>query len=165
MKTILGLLALVAVGCSSGLTSVNSPTVYVDPAVPMASALAGMNMWRDGVGVDWVLTEDRHAADVTIVAVVDGCVEADGTTWGGYDDEGTTEAAICMKNFGLPDVSEVASLNATIAHELGHVMHLGHIADTSPALMNNRDPRGHAALTDADKHAWHAIWGDLPTAP
>ena len=165
MKTAMLLVILAAVGlagCNPGLTSVTDPTVYVDPAVPMESALAGMNMWRDGVGVNWVLTEDRRAADVSIVAVTDGCIESDGTTWGGYDDDGSTAASLCMGNFHLELPSEVASLNGTIAHELGHVMHLGHLPDAELALMNNRDPGSLAAITDADKRAWHAIWGALP---
>lgn len=156
MKAALLLVVLVgAVGCSPGLTSVKAPWVYVDPAVPMTSALDGMTMWRDAVGVDWVVTTEREKAAVTIVSVVDGCIEP-GHHWSGYTDDGSTQASICLGNLSMDAVP------SAVAHELGHVMHLGHIAATTPAMMN-ASPFG--AITDADKAAWHGVWGELPARP
>lgn len=157
----LGLLTLAGIGCNPGLTSVHTPWVYVDPAVPLGAAQDGMLMWRDAVGIDWAITTERNKAAVTIVSVSDGCVGPHGKLIGGWDDEGSTQASICMANFQLEDPDEVVNLSATIAHELGHVMHLGHIPDAVLAVMN-RDPGLQTSVSDADKRAWHAIWGVLP---
>jgi len=112
-----------------------------------------MDMWRTGVGVNWIVVDDKQSADVTIALVTDGCGIVDGRMAVGYEDEGTTAANVCVG-------TDPSIVPGAIAHELGHVMHLHHIPDSEPALMN-RVVNWDSVLTDADKAQFRSVWGAL----
>lgn len=155
MKTLL-VAALVLAGCGvQGLQSVQGQKVYVD-GVPAEAVVVALGMWNSAVGTDLAVTSDPRISSVTVAAVTDDCAAGPGgNTYVGYDDEGTTTAAICMGHF--PDPSDPL-LPAVIAHELGHVMGMHHIPLETPALMNHT-VLPESVITDSDVAQFRARWG------
>jgi hypothetical protein len=143
-----------AAGCGvQGLQSVTAPKVYVT-GVPVVAVTGALAMWNDAVGIGLILTGDPRVSDITVTTVTDDCGAApDGGKYLGYDDQGTTDAAICTSNFSGPGDPLLA---VTIAHELGHVMGMHHLSGT--ALMN-RGVGPNSVITDADIAQFRLRWG------
>lgn len=156
MKTILFAATFGMLGCGvQGLQSVKGQKVYVD-GVPLDAVAAAVAMWNDAVGIDLAITDDPRISSITVASVTDDCGSGPGgNTYVGYDDEGTTMAAICMGHF--PDPSDPL-LRAVVAHELGHVMDMHHVPIETPALMNHT-VLPESAITDSDVVQFRARWG------
>lgn len=144
-----------AAGCGAELLP--EQAVYVDPSVPMDAVVKATQVWGQ-VGARYTFVAD--AADIKTVTVTAGnepdCLpSADGKLWVGATRSTPAGDVVYIRMACYTDHSPAT----TIAHELGHVLTLGHI-EGRPALMAAfYDDRAEPTLTSADRSAFAAAWG------
>ena len=136
--------------------SLAAPTATAAEQTGISGAVA---LWRDrGVAAFDVAPDDAPAADPTTASASTGALpieirfDAAASTFHGVYDPATARVLINR------DLTDPATLAIVIAHELGHVFGLAHIAPaTRLSLMNP----GNLVTppTEADQGALEARWG------
>lgn len=161
MKTILGLLALVAVGCGS-VTGTAQRGMWVDDGESMDLALQACQTWAE-VGVDSSPAASRESALVIIGDSHEaGCEPGgDGTTWGGngwwtYDaDRGAFIGHVAMHTACY--AGDDAAFVGALAHEIGHALGCDHTKAPGSVMY----PASNLLqLTDEDRAMY---WSHVPT--
>lgn len=146
MKTALLLMALAGAGAGCG-GPVDHVEYWADSTIPAEDAAAACEGWASGVGVECARV-DSGRANVLITAFSDtGVAGAFTDTW---------KHPVSIKINVSPRAAGF-NMAASIAHEMGHAMGLGHL-DGGPALMNTwATVYDLPVLTDVDIAGWRAL--------